>query len=152
MKVTFCGHRDAPSDIIESLRSTVRHLIENRQADTFYVGEQGSFDRMVLSVLREMEAEFDIRYFVVHAYYPKENTEGIFPEGLEKVPRRFAILKRNEWMIEHSDAAVTYVISPAGGAAKFRERALKMGKEVTELAKYAHSLTKSPFYRNLPLK
>ena len=37
---------------------------------------------------------------------------------LEKVPRRYAIVKRNEWMVDHSDTVVSYVTHGWGGAAK----------------------------------
>ena len=50
---TFFGHRDCPDSICPKLRSVLVDLIENQQADTFYVGRQGSFDELVYAALRE---------------------------------------------------------------------------------------------------
>ena len=57
----------------------------------------------------------------------------IFPEGLEKTPRRFAISARNTYMIKKCDVATVYVRSP-GGAQNFADAALRAGKTVINLA------------------
>ena len=57
----------------------------------------------------------------------------VYPEGLENVPKRFAIYARNKWMIEKSDFVVTCVNRSFGGAAQFKEFAIKRGKTVVEL-------------------
>lgn len=54
---TFFGHRDCPDSIRPKLRSVLINLIENQQADTFYVGRQGSFDALVYATLRELASE-----------------------------------------------------------------------------------------------
>lgn len=41
----------------------------------------------------------------------------IFPP-IESVPRKFAILKRNEWMVNSADLVIAYVTYSWGGAAK----------------------------------
>ena len=60
-------------------------------------------------------------------------SETVFPEGLENTPRRFAIAKRNSYLVSLADVVVTYVTSPAGGAAYFKEYAEKQGKRVINL-------------------
>ena len=35
--------------------------------------------------------------------------ETIYPEGLEYTPRRFAISKRTQWMVQQSDYVIAYV-------------------------------------------
>lgn len=73
MTCTFFGHRDAPPGIERVLRRVVVSLIETRQADTFYVGNQGKFDRMVARVLSGLQLEYPhITYAVVLAYLPGE--------------------------------------------------------------------------------
>ena len=62
-----------------------------------------------------------------------ENT--IFPEGIESVPKRFAIDFRNKWMVSHSDCVVVYVNKSFGGAAKFLDIAEKRGLTVINIAK-----------------
>ena len=58
----------------------------------------------------------------------------LFPESLEFIPKRYAIDKRNRWMIEYSDAIISYVISGYGGAAKYKNLAVRRGKMIYELS------------------
>lgn len=53
----------------------------------------------------------------------------LFPEGVENVPPRYAIDRRNRWMIDKADYVVTYVSTPSGGAAKFKMLAEKKRKD-----------------------
>lgn len=124
----FFGHRDTPESVQPMLRETLEKLIEQQGADRFYVGNQGSFDAMVLRTLKVLKKQYaHIQYAVVLAYLPTQpNTEmedTVYPEGLETVPRRYAIDRRNRWMIDRSDAVICYVSYSFGGAAKYRELA-----------------------------
>ena len=58
----------------------------------------------------------------------------ILPEGIETVPKRFAISWRNKWMIQQSDIVVTYVTHALGGASQFKDIAKRKGKFILELA------------------
>ena len=134
---TFFGHRDCPETIKPYLREVLVDLITNQGVDTFYVGNQGRFDGIVRSVLRELEKEYpEIRYAVVLAYLPGKKNEyddfsdTILPEGIEAVHPRYAIDWRNRWMLQRSDFVVTYITHPWGGAAKFAEKAKREGKTV----------------------
>ena len=136
---TFFGHRDCPDSIRPKLRSVLINLIENQQADTFYVGRQGSFDALVYATLRELAAEYPhIRYAVVLERLSGKSTddftETLFPEVMENVPPRFAIDRRNNWMIRQADFVVVYVTHDWGGAAKFAKKAEQQGKTVINLA------------------
>ena len=51
---TFFGHRDCPETIKPKIHTAVVDLIENHGVTMFYVGNQGNFDRMVRSVLKEV--------------------------------------------------------------------------------------------------
>lgn len=55
--------------------------------------------------------------------------ETLYPP-LESVPRRFAISRRNEWMVLESDAVVAYVTHGWGGAAKTLEYARRKKKSI----------------------
>lgn len=136
---TFFGHRDCPDSIRPKLRSVLINLIENQQADTFYVGRQGSFDALVYATLRELAAEYPyIRYAAVLERLSGKNTddftETLFPGAMENVPPRFAIDRRNNWMLQQADFVVVYVTHTWGGAAKFAGKAEKQGKIVINLA------------------
>ena len=99
---------------------------------------------MVRSVLLELTERYTaIRYAVVLAYLPAEPKDDlarqqnysniIYPEGIEIVPKRFAIDWRNKWMLRQADYVVTYITHSWGGAAKFAEKAMKSGKTVINL-------------------
>ena len=140
MTVTFIGHRDTPQNIYSLLYETVRTLIQNDAATAFYVGDRGEFDRMVLRSLMELKKVYPhIEYQIVLAYMPQRTDESIafhpniFPAEVAVAPARFAIDRRNRWMIEKSDVVVAYVRHSCGGAARFREAALCKGKRVINL-------------------
>lgn len=56
MTCTFFGHANTPLEIRDKLKTTLIDLIENRSVDLFYVGDKGNFDKLALSVLREISA------------------------------------------------------------------------------------------------
>lgn len=141
MVVAFFGHRDASEDIKPKIKEVVTDLIENHGADTFLVGNNGSFDAMVKGVLAEAEKEYPhVSYSIMLAYLPTEKREyedhshTVFPEGLEKVPLRFAISKRNELMVKRCHTVVAYVTHSYGGAYNFKAMAEKKGKTVINIA------------------
>lgn len=141
---TFFGHKDTPNEVEPLLKSTLIDLIDNKNVSVFYVGNQGNFDFLVEKNLKILSIERPhIKFLSVLAYMPsKKSTKNrqetydntIYPDGLETVPPKYAISKRNLWMIERSKYVVTYVSHRTGGAAKFKELAEKKGKIVINLA------------------
>ena len=136
----FFGHREVTHNIRPKLTAIIEKLIAEEGVTEFYVGNQGQFDSMVYSVLKELKAKYPhIRYTVVLAYMPDEHIKKVygedtlFPDGLENVPNKFAISKRNDWMILQSGVAVCYVHKITGGAAKFREKAEKKGLQIIDV-------------------
>lgn len=137
---TFFGHRDSPDTIKPKIRAAVIDLIENHGVTMFYVGNQGNFDRLVRSVLKEVTTAYPgVGYAVVLAYMPSAKksaddfSDTLLPDGIEKVPKRFAISWRNKWMIEHADYVVTYVTRLFGGAAQFSALAKSKGKIIYDI-------------------
>lgn len=139
---TFFGHRDCPETIRPRLRAVVVELIEQHGVDRFYAEQQGAFDAMARSVLRELAKVYHhISYAVVLERLPGPRekavwdfSDTIFPEGLETVPPRFAISKRNDWMLKQADFVVTYIAHGWGGAVQYAEKAQRQGKRVLNLA------------------
>ena len=140
MTVTFFGHKDTPKEIEPTLRATLVDLIENQGAIVFYVGNNGNFDTMVCRQLENLSQTYPITYNIVLAYLPTKKSEyddftnTLLPEGIETIPKRFAISYRNKWMLEQSDTVVSYVIRTYGGAAQFKALAQRQGKTVIELS------------------
>lgn len=136
----FFGHRDAMDSIRSKLKEEIIRLIEEHGVNDYYVGNQGGFDSLVLSVMKELTVSYpQIRYSVVLAYLPDEKrtipeTNTIYPEGLERVPKRFCIARRNDWLIEHSRYVICYVAHITGGAAQFMEKARRKNRTVINIA------------------
>ena len=91
---TFFGHRDCPSSVKTKLHAALIDLIENHAVHMFYVGQQGSFDSMVRSVLKELVSLYPhINYAVVLERIPQKRDEfdtrdysdTMLPEGIEIV-------------------------------------------------------------------
>ena len=142
MTCTFFGHSNAPDKIEPTLRSTLIDLIENYGVKLFYVGNHGNFDAMARRTLKSLSDDYPITYYIVLAYMPEKRaslcsgdlSDTIFPDGVETVPKRFAITYRNKWMLDRSDFVVTYVVhDAASGAAQFKKLAERKGKTVVEL-------------------
>ena len=128
----FFGHRDTSQSVEPLLIKAIEKMILNQNVRYFYVGNQGNFDSMVLSSLKKLEKHYpQITYSVVLAYMPSENTDkkyeniSLYPDGMEWIPKRFAISRRNYWMIEHSDFVICYIRHHFGGAYQFVEKAKK---------------------------
>ena len=134
---TFFGHRDCPSSIKEKLYEEIEQLISHHGVDIFYIGTQGSFDRMTYAVLEDLRKRYlHIKIYRVLAYLPKpgdnDTADTIVPEGIENAYPRYAIVHRNNWMIDHSDYVIAYVTRTFGGAYQAVERAKKKGKIIIQ--------------------
>ena len=139
---TFFGHRSVPNEIEPTLQSTLIDLIENHDVNLFYVGNHGGFDMMVRRILKKLSGFYPITYYVILAYMPQKQdkseftdySDTIMPEGIENVPKRFAITYRNKWMLSRADYVVTHVNTHvASGAAQFKKLAEKQGKTVINI-------------------
>ena len=135
---TFFGHRSCYGLEREVLYNAIESLI-GQDVDTFYVGNQGQFDGMVHGCLKKLSKLYPhIRYSVVLAYFPAGNraledfSDTMYPEI--EGPPRFAIDRRNKWMIDASDYCLCYIDHTWGGAYKFAMLAKKRGKILVNLA------------------
>lgn len=133
MAVAFFGHRDAPDILIPKIRAEAEALILAGERE-FYVGHNGHFDTMALHVMKELIYDHpDVCCHVVLAYLRDGLTDWpdtIFPEGLELVPPRFAIQKRNRWIVQRCDVFIGYTIVEFGGAYTMLRLAKRQGKQV----------------------
>ncbi len=139
MNCTFFGHRNAPYSIKGKLKETIESLAKDGY-ECFFVGNSGTFDLLVQSVLAELKNENKIKkYRIVLSYIDEralgENQEEtVFLEGQESVLPKFAISKRNEWMIKNSNVAVVYLVDATSNSAKWVERARRKSLKIINLA------------------
>ena len=113
MVCTFFGHSECYGLDAAVLRNTIEDLIKQGTTE-FLVGNHGQFDGMVFSCLQDLSKEYpEISYSVALAYLPTHKGEydiyrghSFYLEGLEIGPAKFAIERRNRWMIEASDCCL----------------------------------------------
>jgi uncharacterized phage-like protein YoqJ len=137
---TFFGHRDCPEIVKKDLKIVIEQLIMNNKVTNFFIGTDGMFDNHCLSTLTEIKKDFPhITYTVVLSSLPTKTSyffdysNTILPEGIEIGHPKFAIERRNKWLINNSDYVICYVKQNFGGAYKFMELAKKHNKIVINL-------------------
>lgn len=135
MTVSFCGHREIKDrTAVESwLAELLPQLIELGAKD-FLLGGYGAFDELAAAMLIKFRAGgAPIRVLLVAAYLDRatrgDYDEVIYP-GIETVPPRLAIIRRNEWMVDSSDILAACVCGSIGGAARTLEYARHRRKKV----------------------
>lgn len=139
MVCTFFGHRDCFGLDETVVRDALEELIQ-QGVEEFLVGHQGQFDSMVHRFLKSFRTKYPkIRYYVVLAYLPTEKhryedlSDSIYPE-IEGHPK-FAIDRRNRYLVEKADVCLRYVNRLRGGAYKFACMAKHRGLTVINLGK-----------------
>lgn len=142
----FIGHREADERLLPELTAVIERLITEEQVSCFYVGGYGGFDRIAATVVKQAKQHHpEITLMLVLPYHPAERPletlygfDGTYyPEGLEKVPRRYAIVMANKIMVDTSDWLIAYVRHGASNSRKILEYAqrretiqiIRMGKE-----------------------
>ena len=120
MKTCFLiGHRDAPIVLQENLEKTITAAITDYGVTEFVVGQYGAFDRMAAgSLVEAKKAHPELRLVLLLPYHPAERPVALprgfdasfYPPGMEKVPRRLAIVRANEYMARHCDVLICYAL------------------------------------------
>lgn len=155
MKVTFCGHSKLilHNVILKKYAEILIQLIEEG-ANEFLLGGYGSFDSISANLVHALKKTYPyIHSTLVTAYINQEKRSDIYDDieypPIENVPLKFAINKRNEWMVDNSDVVISYVKAPVGGAAKTLEYAKRKRKRIIDLAEICSSLSKSMIFINI---
>ena len=132
--VTFCGHSKIyqTADFSKWLDIILPSLIEGG-ATTFYLGGYGDFDSLAAAAVRRQKAVYPhITAILVLAYLNRETDASRYDDTtyppLENVPPRYAIVRRNEWMVRESDVVISSVTHGLGGAAKTLDYARRKQK------------------------
>lgn len=143
---SFFGHRHSSSGLLPVLIREVETMVTENGVTDFLVGGYGAFDGIVVSAVRKVKQTHpQIRLILVAAYLSaldrdreynaKTYDDTIYPEGLETVPQRLAIVKRNEWMVRQSDYIIANPGLSSGGAAQAVDFARRRGKRIIILKK-----------------
>lgn len=132
----FIGHREADERLLPCLIKTIERLVAMEKVTCYYIGGYGGFDRVAASAVIHVKQQHpEITLIRVLPYHPAERPiespygfDGTYyPEGMENVPRRFAIVKANRIMVDSVDWLVAYVRHGASNSRKILEYARSKG-------------------------
>ncbi|MBO5867347.1 MAG: DUF1273 family protein [Oscillospiraceae bacterium] len=136
------GHREASSELLPILRQTVEKHISEYGVTEFIVGGYGGFDHLASKAVISLKQQHpQITLSLLIPYHPVERPietppgfdNTYYPSGMEKVPRKLAIVRANRYMVENIDYLIAYAWHPASSARNLVEYAEKRKVEVTNL-------------------
>lgn len=134
------GHADAPMELLPRIVELAQQLIEQWDVTYFLVGHYGNFDRLAAQAIRQLKVNYpQIKLVMLLPYYaanqamdiPNGFDETVYPEGMETVPYRYAIVKANRWAVEEADHMIVYQYYHVGNTyrlMKYAESVEKRGK------------------------
>ena len=134
----FIGHRESPYEILPELEEAIETHIREYGVTDFIVGNYGSYDRMAANcVIRAKAHHPEITLTLLLPFHPAERKiktpEGFdttyYPLGMETVPRRFAIVRANHFVVDHVDYLIAYAWHPGSNARNLVEYARKREKK-----------------------
>lgn len=148
MVISFIGHRSLHSrnTLLESIRKTITENADFNDEVVFLVGGYGDFDSLcayVCSLIKKERKNCKIVFVTPYITVAQQEKirgwielgiyDSVIYPPLENVPPRFAIVKRNEWMIEQSDLIIAYVVRSFGGAYQSLNYARRKKKQIVQL-------------------
>lgn len=139
MRVTFFGHSNITCT--KELNSQVFEILEtliNQGANEFLLGGYGDFDSLVATTIKRLKNKYPtIKSTLVIPYLNRDYNMTLYDSSvyppIELVPKRFAILERNKWMVDEADLIVAYIRYDFGGAATTLKYAQRKRKDIIRL-------------------
>lgn len=129
----FIGHRETPDALLPAIQHAVEEMITEYGVNEFVVGHYGNFDRLAASaVITAKHNHPEVSLLMLLPYHPSESPVALstgfdgtyYPEGMEIVPRRYAIIRANHYAVDNADFLIAHVEHPASNAQKLLEYAL----------------------------
>lgn len=138
----FIGHRNTPSELLPVLEQTIEHHIQAYGVTEFIAGRYGDFDHLAARAVIALKSKYpQITLSLLIPYHPAERPiekpagfdNTFYPPGMEKVPRKFAIVRANLYMVNHVDYLIAYAWHPASNARNLMEYAQKRSVVICNL-------------------
>lgn len=146
MIITFCGHGDfiKTEKIENTLIELLKFFAKGRETIDCYCGGYGRFNGFAAECVRKAKKDFEnIRNCLIIPYislsfqekikYLNDYYDEIIYPPLKNIPAKYAIIKRNEWMVDKADLLIAYVKHSWGGAAKTLEYAKRKNTTIFQL-------------------
>lgn len=129
------GHSDTSQSIYPYLEQAIENEV-NKGVSVFYVGYHGNFDHMAAKALRAIKRRHSgITLMLLLSYHPAEKSietpsdfDGTFYPPMEGIPRKYALIRSNQYMVKVSDSLICFVKHP-GNARSLLEYAKKASFE-----------------------
>ena len=121
----FIGHREASSELFPILTQVVEKHISEYRVTYFIVGGYGNFDHLAAKAVISLKQQYpQITLSLLIPYHPAERPietptgfdNTYYPPGMEKVPRKLAIVRANRYVVDHVDYLIAYAWHPASNA------------------------------------
>lgn len=131
------GHRDAPDALYPQILAAAKNYAESQGNVEFIVGRYGHFDFMAAQAVIEIKPSYPgIILTQLEPYFPPKPLisgfdRSVSPPAAELYPRRFAIIKANQYIVSHCDALIIYAIHPASNTQnilEFAKQRIQQGK------------------------
>ena len=130
----FIGHREASSELLPILTQVVKKHISEYGVTEFIVGGYGNFDHLAAKAVISLKQQYpQITLSLLITYHPAERPietppgfdNTYYPPGMERVPRKLAIVRANRYMVDHVDYLIAFAWHPASNARDLVEYAKK---------------------------
>ena len=138
----FIGHNECYGLKQDKLDKAILKCIENG-VTTFLSGGQGGFDRKCALTVYNFKKRYPninnilvMPYLTFNIFNKEIFDEIILPDNFEKYHYKFAIIKRNQYMVNKSNIAICYINHGWGNAVKTYEYAQKKKIEILNLSSY----------------
>ncbi len=148
MVVAFAGHSfiASPNEVKAQVKNALRHFFSTATAISCYLGGRGAFDELCAGACKELKEEYpNIELVYVMPYlsiaeqekFKQQKAYGTYDSTvyppIESTPPKFAILKRNKWMMANADVVIAFVNRRYGGAYQALQVAIRKKKQVVNL-------------------
>ena len=108
------GYDTEANDASKPLEPALRTAILKQKIDTFWCCGFSGFDLNAALAILKLQDDFPgIKSILIRASLPTKPDPfpglydgALYPDGLESLPSRLAVVKRNQWMVKHCDLII----------------------------------------------
>ena len=138
----FIGHREANERVLPALEQAVEQLIVESGVTDFVVGHYGAFDGMAAKVIKAAKKRNpEVTLTLLLPYHPfdrpipvpKGYDSTFYPPGMENVPKKYAIVRANRYMVDHAALLLAVHNGQPGGTRRTMEYAMRRGLQIVDI-------------------
>lgn len=128
----FIGHREAGDELLPALTAAVERHITEYSVTSFMVGRYGNFDKLAARVVIDAKKRHpEVTLTLLLPYHPfdrpipvpKGYDSTFYPPGMENVPKKYAIVRANRYMVDHSGYLIAFTWHAASNSRELVEYA-----------------------------